>query len=144
MISTNSHVVSKTDLILWGEENIDDRFIKSIGRIVISFSHLEHVLTLFCGTNIGVSYPINEIITSELSFKQLVNLTISIYKEIETDEEKLQTVTNICKKALQLEEKRNIIIHSYYGKASGDSEKVVRKKITAKSKKGHTVQERRN
>jgi len=83
----------------------------------------------------GVSHPINEIITSELSTKQLLNISSVIYQQKEIDGNKLNQFTQLGKDAFKLEETRNIIIHSSYAGHSRQR-KMIRQKSTAKTKRG--------
>ena len=123
--------------INYGERFIDEEFLKAVGRMTINFAHLEFVISLLCGSNMKTVHPINEIVTSELSFKQLINITLSILKIThETEPGKLTHITNLLKKSFELEQKRNSITHSFYGTSDEVDTKIIRNKITSKGKAG--------
>jgi len=122
--------------IILGEDNLTDDFIKAVGRLTINFSHLEFSFSLFCGSQMGIKEPINEIITSELSFKQIVNITSGIFREIEKDPEMIEQFNKILASAWKLEEERNKIIHSFYGRGDEPNDKIIRHKHSSKFKKG--------
>lgn len=105
---------SFVEALLFGEGYLKDDFLKAIGRFVVNFCHLELILKLYCGTNMGTEYPINEIVTSELSFKQLTYITSSIIKSKERRKKKIEEFAQIYKELFQLEAVRNQILHSHY------------------------------
>jgi hypothetical protein len=126
------------EAIYFDSNKIDDEFCLAIGRVTISFANLELTLSLFCGAHIGSNTPIvNQIITSELSFKQLVNISVAVHREVESNEDKIEKFYEIAKKLFALEQRRNAIIHSNYG---SQNKLVVRQKASAKGKKGFRIQ----
>ncbi|MDD2891767.1 MAG: hypothetical protein PHQ95_02275 [Candidatus Gracilibacteria bacterium] len=125
--------------LLMDSEGLDENFIKSIGRLTLNFAHLEFCFALFTGSQLGTRQPLNQIIISELSFKQLLNISSGIYKAIETDKEKLAKFDQILKDAFYLEERRNTITHSFYGH-NKEAEIIVRHKNTSKGKNGYREQ----
>ncbi len=128
----------KTEGILFDSNTFEPEFLQAVGKITINFANLELYLSLFCGTHIRAFPPvINQIITSELSFKQLVHISIAIYKEVEQDPIKIERFLEISKKLFDLEQRRNAIIHSNYGT---ENNKIVRQKSTAKGKRGFRTQ----
>jgi len=135
----NSFSKEKESTLMMGTENMDENFIKSVGLLTLNFAHLEFCLRLFAGSQFGVKYPLNEIILSELSFKQLLNISAGIYKELEADTEKLDKFNQILKDSFALEQQRNTITHSFYGQ-NRDLKIIVRKKISSKGKKGFIEQ----
>tara|TARA_R110000868_G_C10687200_1_gene747985 strand:- start:320 stop:811 length:492 start_codon:yes stop_codon:yes gene_type:complete len=125
--------------IYYDINEISDDFFHAIGMVTVSFANLELKLSLFCGAHIGSTTPIvNQIITSELSFKQLINISIAIYKEVQLDEEKVNEFLNLSKDLFTLEQRRNSIIHSNYGALNNY---VVRQKTSSKGKKGFKMQQ---
>jgi len=135
----NSFSKEKESTLMMGTENMDENFIKSVGLLTLNFAHLEFCLRLFAGSQFGVKYPLNEIILSELSFKQLLNISAGIYKELEADTEKLDKFNQILKDSFAFEQQRNTITHSFYGQ-NGDLKIIVRKKNSSKGKKGFIEQ----
>jgi hypothetical protein len=122
--------------IRYGEAERDEEFIKALGRMTLAFAHLEFSLSLFCGTYSGVKYPINEIITAQFSFKQLINLASSLYHHAEQDAKKINELDKVLSKSTQLEQERNKIVHSFYGLKGKSDLIVVRQKNTTRLKKG--------
>jgi len=121
--------------IRYGEAEQDEEFIRALGRVTLAFAHLEFSLSLFCGTYSGVKYPVNEIITAQFSFKQLINLASSLYHHTEQDVQKVTELDKLLSKSFQLEQERNTIVHSFYG-LKGQNLIVVRQKNTTRLKRG--------
>jgi len=138
-MKNNNNSKEKESTLMMGTENMDVNFIKSVGQLTLNFAHLEFCFRLFAGSQFGVKYPLNEIILSELSFKQLLNISAGIYKELEADTVKLDKFNQILKDSFALEQQRNTITHSFYGQ-NRDLKIIVRKKNSSKSKKGFIEQ----
>lgn len=93
----------------------------AIGRVIESFSFLEESLANIITILLDVDNEVGEIVTSELSFKGLLNLFSSLFKykydrgdfvvEDEDPEERLKELLKLCYRA---EEERNKIVHSSY------------------------------
>lgn len=139
MMNKNNHKEEDSSLIM-GTENMDENFIRSVGLLTLNFAHLEFCFTLFAGSQFGIKYPLNGIILSELSYKQLLNISAGIYKELETDIEKLEKFNQILKDSFVLEQQRNTITHSFYGH-NENAKIIVRRKNSSKGKKGFKEQE---
>jgi hypothetical protein len=75
-------------------------------------------------------------LVSELSFKNLIDLSSSLIKKVHGDDIALQ-YKEILKTVTEAEEKRNLIVHSTWGTAMTH---VIRSKITAKRSKGLSFQ----
>lgn len=126
--SPESHIIMDGD-------SLDEDFIKAIGRLTLNFAHLEFCFMLFAGSQMGVRQPLNQIVISELSFKQLLHISAAIFKKIETDESLISRFEKILKAAFILEQQRNTLIHSIYGQ-SINPKIIIRRKNTAKGKNG--------
>jgi hypothetical protein len=126
--------------LLMDSNSLDENFIRSVGRLTLNFAHLEFCFMLFAGSQIGVLPPLNQIIISELSFKQLLNISAGIYKVLETNQEQLTKFDKILKDSFMLEQQRNIITHSFYGH-NPKAKIIIRRKNTTKGKKGFIEQE---
>jgi len=126
--------------LIMGTEKMDDNFIQSVGLLTLNFAHLEFCFRLFAGSQFGIKYPLNEIIVSELSFKQLLNISSGIYKELEADTEQLKEFNQILKNSFVLEQQRNRITHSFYGHHE-KKKIIIRRKNSSKGKKGFREQE---
>lgn len=127
------------DYILGGAIGLSDEFIMSIGRLTLNFAHLEFCFTLFAGSQLGVASPLNQIVTSELSFRQLLNVTQGIYNVVESNDERLANFNEIVRNANILEQQRNKITHSFYGQQE-ESQNIIRYKNTTKGKQGFKEQ----
>jgi len=126
--------------LMMGTENMDENFIQSIGLLTLNFAHLEFCFSLFAGSQFGIKYPLNEIVVSELSFKQLLNISSGIYKELETDSKRLDKFNQILKESFVLEQQRNTITHSFYGH-NENTKIIIRRKNSSKGKKGFKDEE---
>ena len=73
-ISSKDSKIEDIELLM-DSDGLDENFIKSVGRLTLNFAHLEFCFTLFTGSQLGTRQPLNQIIVSELSFKQLLNIS---------------------------------------------------------------------
>jgi hypothetical protein len=126
--------------LLMDSNSLDEDFIKSVGRLTLNFAHLEFCFMLFAGSQMGTRQPLNQIIISELSFRQLLNISAGIYKVVETNQEQFAKFEKILKDSFVLEQQRNTITHSFYGH-NKKTKIIVRRKNTSKGKKGFIEQE---
>ncbi len=91
---------------------------------------------------LGLRTKKRQIITAELSFKNLVALFSSLYRDSTDDSDKLEQLESLIKRIMSAEEKRNMVSHSLW--AMGDSDATItRIKTTAKISKGlkHTFEQ---
>jgi hypothetical protein len=114
---------------------------QAIGRVTVNFALLEHIVSSFIWGFLGDQLK-GEIVTAELSFRSQVALLSSLHKHCVNDPQKNAELEELLKRALSLEEKRNIIVHSYWGTGSKD-DTITRLKTTAKISKGlqHQLEE---
>ena len=115
---------------------VPDEHLKSIGDITVSFALLENQIQELIGSMLNERQRIGQIITADLSFKNLRALMISLYiarhgKE-DADFEKLK---ELMTRAGEVEVTRNQITHSIWA-AGKDANTVTRIKATAKEKHG--------
>jgi len=110
-------------------------YLQRIGKITASFALLEQIVAFFIWSIISNDQVIGQIVTAELSFKQLLSLLSSLYRHTRKDETKIKELDNLLKRAFQVAEKRNVICHSIWG-AGGTSKTITRIKTTAKISKG--------
>lgn len=114
-----------------------EKFDAALGRVIVSFSFLErslsNVITLF----LGVENAVGEVVVSEMSFKNLVNLFSSLLRLRESQdlfgsdgESALGRVAELVALSFRAEQRRNQIIHSGYALNR------FRIKTTAKAKHG--------
>ena len=114
---------------------VPDTHLKEIGDITVSFAMLEFQIQNLIGSLIYEHQRIGQIITAELSFKNLRALLISLYLERHGEDDDFKNLRNFIKQAGQVEEKRNQIMHSVWA-AGKDKEHITRFKTTAKEKHG--------
>lgn len=115
---------------------VPDKHLKSIGDITVSFAMLESQLQILVGSLLNERQRIGQIVTAELSFKNIKALLMSLYIERHSKEdEDFQKLKELVNKAGQIEEKRNQIIHSVWGTGK-DADSITRIKTTAKEKHG--------
>lgn len=112
------HTVSNPHLIL-------------IGDITVSFALLEMAIQSLIGSLIAEHQRIGQIITAELSFKNLRALAISLYLERNGEDEDYRKLKSLMNKAGKIEATRNNIIHSIWA-AGKDKDCIARIKTTAK------------
>ena len=111
--------------------------LQEIGKITVNFAFLEDVISFFVWTWISKDQTVGQIITAELSFRNLIALLSSIFRHRTEDSEKVKMLDALLKRALQLEEKRNIITHSVWaGGKTPDTDTITRVKRSAKIYKG--------
>jgi hypothetical protein len=121
---------------------ISAQHLQAIGLVTVNFAKLENAIEWFIWSLIGQDEGIGLIITTELSFKNLVALLSSLSRVKIANAEVLAELDRALKQALQADEKRNIILHSLW--AQGQTrDTVTRIKKTAKLSKGlqHQVEE---
>jgi hypothetical protein len=109
--------------------------LKAIGLITVNFAMLESAVASCAWLLLGLNQVKGQIITAELSFKGLVALYSSLYRDGTHDSIKLAELDRLIKRVKQAENKRNVITHSLW--MMGNSEKTItRTKTTAKISKG--------
>jgi hypothetical protein len=114
---------------------LPDSILIRIGDMTVSFALLEDAIQSLAGSQIHDSQRIAQIITAELSFKQLRALTTSLYRERHGEDADFETLRALMKRAAELEADRNRITHSLWG-AGETAETVTRIKATAKERRG--------
>lgn len=127
------------DSILLGTEGFSEEFTSAVGKLTLNFAHLEFMFSLFAGMHMNSGYPFNELVLSELSFRQLINVTVSLYDLFEPTKDEHIRFKDIVKRAVYLEQQRNIITHSFYG-IHEKSKTIVRHKNVTRVKSGYKQQ----
>jgi hypothetical protein len=110
-------------------------YLQRIGKITASFALLEQILAFFVWSLISKDSVIGQIVTAELSFKTLLSLLSSLYRHATKSDSKIKELDNLLKRALQVEEKRNVISHSIWGTGQTPNS-ITRINTTAKISKG--------
>lgn len=106
-----------------------------IGDVVASFALLELAIQSLVGSLIAEHQRVGQIITAELSFKNLRALAISLYLDRHGEDGDYSKLKSLMKEAGEIEGTRNNIIHSIWA-AGKDKDHITRIKTTAKEKKG--------
>lgn len=115
---------------------VPDQHLKSIGDITVSFALLESQIQTLIGSMLNERQRIGQIVTAELSFKNLRALMISLYLERHGKEDvDFERLKELLVRAGRVEDKRNQITHSLWG-AGKDANTITRIKATAKEKHG--------
>lgn len=118
---------------------VPDQHLIHIGDITASFALLEMMIQTLIGSLIAEHQRIGQIITAELSFRNLRALVISLYRERHGDDDDYSKLKSLMNKAGEIEGTRNNIIHSVWGTGK-DKDHITRIKTTAKEKKGLAFQ----
>lgn len=113
-----------------------------IGLICLNFQSLEDELVKRIIQMLDLEQEIGEIVTSELSYKNLLNLFSSLYHKLKIDFH-FNAIPNyeegyfkaLLKALYKCDEMRNQILHSTIIQ-NWQTKKIVRKKITSKAKSG--------
>jgi hypothetical protein len=114
---------------------VPEPVLARIGDITVSFALLESLIQLLAGFLLRQEQRIGQIVTAELSFRNLRALTLSLYRERHGEDDEYETLRALMRRASDLEDLRNQITHSIW--ATGDTaETVTRLKMTAKEKRG--------
>lgn len=124
--------------------SLPDEYLVGIGRVVTSFAALEDAIKVATHALIdkggsGTGY----VITSEMSFRNIVALFSSLFRLKTSDATALAEMESIISSAMTVEGKRNQIVHSTWGVRPWNDGRVeiIRKKTTAKVSKGFRRQE---
>lgn len=118
---------------------VDESMLRALGRVVVNFNAVEHWLATWTGQLIVWDPIIGEIVTAEMSFKNLLALFSSLCKYRVRDESLLQEVKNAVALLAQAEQQRNELVHCcWLERKPGEPHKT--RKTTAKQKKGHHTQ----
>jgi hypothetical protein len=126
----------KEVLVMSRTTAVPEVLLTEIGRVVANFALLENELFILIHWLLGTDKEISRIVTSELSFRNLLDLSASLVKQVHDTDAAIE-YGQVLKLVSEAEEERNRIIHSRWG-AGGHH--AVRTKHTAKRGKGHTMQ----
>jgi hypothetical protein len=125
------------------QHSVPDIHLKSIGDITVSFSLLEWYLQIMVGSLLDENQKVSKIITSELSFKGVKALLMSLYIEkLGKDDADYNQLKGLLNRCGQAEGKRNQITHSMWG-VGKNTDLITRIKTTAKEKHGIRFQNER-
>jgi len=111
------------------------KLLVHIGDITVSFALLECTIQSLIGSLIAEHQRIGQIITAELSFKNLRALAVSLYLERHGEDSDYAVLRDLMRRAAELEGTRNQITHSMWG-AGQTADTITRFKMTAKERHG--------
>lgn len=114
---------------------IDPALLKPIGLVTVNFAMLEGSLSFFIWELIGREQQVGQIVTAQLSFRQLIDLFCSLYRFRVSDPKLLAEFERIRKSLHEAEEGRNKVTHSQWG-AGDEPGSSTRIKTVARAKKG--------
>jgi len=119
---------------------VPDEHLKHIGDITVSFALLESQIKTLIGSLIAEHQRIGQIITAQLSFRNLLDLVISLYLERHGEDDDYLKLKLLMNKAGNIEENgegvsRNKIIHSIWA-AGRDKDHITRVKTNERKKNG--------
>lgn len=109
--------------------------LKHIGDLTVTFALLEMNIQSFTAALIFEHQRVGQIITAEVSFKNLRALNLSLYRERHGEDEDFERIKKLMIEAGEVEEIRNQIMHSVWGTGK-DADHITRIKTTAKEKHG--------
>jgi hypothetical protein len=115
---------------------VPESILARIGDITVSFALLELVVQNVAHAQLQVEHPFGQIVTAELSFRNLRALTMSLYRARHGEDANFEALRTMMARAAELAEKRNQITHSEWaaGRTPGT---VTRTKTTAKVNRGY-------
>lgn len=121
-------------------------FYDAVGRISLNFNYLENEVSNAIIKVTGIKLEVGQIIVSELSFKNKLNLLGSLFQHYKVThtfntpfQDEQDAFSELLKACFKCEEFRNQILHSTF---VFDSGKILRSKKSAKATKGfnHTLE----
>jgi hypothetical protein len=134
------HVIMDTELIeilvMSRTTAVPSELLTEIGRIVANFAILENELFILIHWLLGSDREISHIVTAELSFRNLLDLSASLVRQVHGTKA-AKNYKEALKFATKAEDERNHIIHSLWGMRGLNATRI---KHTAKRGKGHSIQ----
>jgi len=114
---------------------VPDNLLTQIGDMTVSFASLEFHMQLMFVNLLKQSARIGHILASQLTFTRLRASLISLYKERYGEDTDFHLLKDLMVKAGKIEEERNLITHSIWGRGE-TSGSITRIKLTAREKRG--------
>ncbi len=112
---------------------------KRIGQVCLNFSTIELMLSVFTARLVSDDSKIGAIVTSEMSFQNLIKAFESLVRHKDETQDSIQELLILVKGMNQTEVKRNLVINSAYGLRNDDTD-IFRIKVTSKRGKGLSIQ----
>jgi hypothetical protein len=126
--------------IMTMQHPVPDTHLREIGDITVSFAMLEFSIKQLVWKLLNIDQRSGQIVTSGISFKTLIEMASSLYKENTSVQD--PSFNELIREITGIEEQRNQITHSIWG-AGKNAESITRIKTTSRLKKGlnHDFQE---
>lgn len=122
-----------------------DELSSVIGKVSLSFQRLEAVISAYIIVMLGIDYQKGKIIVAELSFTNKVNVFSSLFHLLKDEKtfnhgefNKEDYFHELRKAILKCQDLRNQVIHSNFLKNFKTDFKIIKQKLSAKSKNGLT------
>ncbi|RPH47175.1 MAG: hypothetical protein EHM85_20360 [Desulfobacteraceae bacterium] len=115
--------------------NYNNYSYQALGEIIIWFEDLDEQLSTAVTFLLHCDDTVGHILTAELSFKYKLNLFGALFRSERPSSNYLEHLRELCKACIQIEEKRNQVIHSKWHK-NLEGAGMTRYKYTARHKKG--------
>ena len=109
--------------------------LAEIGDVTVSTALLESTLQRLAGSLLGSGQRTGEIVTCEVPFRRLLDLTRSLYIERTGEDPHLEVLGQLLKRAGDLYDKRNVVTHSVWA-AGHEGYAATRIKLTVRGKVG--------
>ena len=118
--------------------SIHSDLYRALGKLVVEFNRLEDSIKIHIWSHLEIqNFDLLEILTSQQSFRQLVELLNSLFCHVESDPRLRKSLASILKEIDSLNEQRNIQVHSYWEfYRQKDEIKIVQSRSTLKRKVG--------
>jgi hypothetical protein len=105
--------------------NVSDEMLRALGRVTVNFQLTEMMLNMLTWMLISEDARIGKIITSNLSFSRVCDVFLSIVRlKADGQDELITEVEGLIKKASELEQERNTLVHSCYTVASATADRI--------------------
>jgi len=122
------------------KDMVEERNCAALGHVLTAFQRLEHQLKGVTGYFVDQSdYKLGIIVTSEISFRALLNLVYSLAQHRGVEKKRIESLQEILKDCFAAEQRRNTFVHSYW-EPEPESLRTTRFKYTAKYPAGYKHQ----
>ena len=114
---STENFIRKLSLALLTPVLSDDHF-KALGHILLYHSMLENAVSRFIWFLLLVPESTGQHITSDLNFSQKINILNSLYKDVfKQNQNKIDEFNILITKIRKANERRNILVHSFWGES---------------------------
>jgi wobble nucleotide-excising tRNase len=115
---------------------LSNEHYRAIGRISVMFSDVESWTSSFIWQLICPDQFVGQMVTAGMSFPRQLDLLISLFLHRFADPSQRESLKELTKRISELEQKRNMVMHSTWILQSSDPNEATRFKITATRKRG--------